>query len=88
MLPFLSNVNDLVSSDEKDEVETMMDAIPKISKAVTNYVSHRLCEISIFPNGCNYSVNEDRTIHCLHDSIPQVEGAADDISQSSGLLLW
>ena len=41
-----------------------------------------------FPNGCNYSVNEDRTIHCLHDSIPQVEDAADDISQSSGLLLW
>ena len=44
MLPFLSNVNDLVSSDDKYEVETMMADIPKISKAVTNYVSHRLCE--------------------------------------------
>ena len=43
MLPFLSNVNDTVSSKDKDEVETMTAVVPNISKVVTHYTSHRLC---------------------------------------------
>ena len=43
MLPFLNNVNDEVSSNRRDEVATMIAAMPNISDAVTRYASHRLC---------------------------------------------
>ena len=37
VLPSLRNVNDTVSSNDKDEVDTTTDAVPKLSKSVTNY---------------------------------------------------
>ena len=43
VLPFLNNINDKFSSNEKDEVTSIMAAVPKISNAVTHYASHRLC---------------------------------------------
>ena len=42
ILPFLENVNEEVSSNNKDEVETMIPAVPKISYSVTQYDSHCL----------------------------------------------
>ena len=42
MFPFLNNVNYEVSSNEKDEVASMMAAVPKLSNAVTHYASHHL----------------------------------------------
>ena len=42
MLPFLNNVNEEVSSYHKDEVATMMDAVPNISDLATHFASHRL----------------------------------------------
>ena len=43
MLPFLNNVNDEFSYNEKDEVASMMAAVPKLSNSVAYYASHRLC---------------------------------------------
>ena len=40
VLPLLNNVNDEVSSNHKDEVSTMMTAVPNQSYAVTHYASH------------------------------------------------
>ena len=42
VLPFLKNINDEVSSDNKDEVANMMAAVPKLSYAVSHYSSRRL----------------------------------------------
>ena len=39
---FNENVNEEVSSNNKDEVATMMAAAPKLSYAVSHYASHRL----------------------------------------------
>ena len=38
----LNNVNEEVSSDTKDEVETMISEVPKLSYAVSHYASHCL----------------------------------------------
>ena len=42
VLPLLKNVNDEVSSNNKDEVATMMAAVPNLLDTITNYASHRL----------------------------------------------
>ena len=43
VFPLLKNVNEEVSSNKKDEVATMVAAVPNISYAVTHYASHFLC---------------------------------------------
>ena len=42
VLPLLSNANDAVSSNDKDEVDTMKAVVPKLSNAATYYESHCL----------------------------------------------
>ena len=42
MLPFLRNVNDAVSSNDKDCVETVAATVPKLSNAFTHYASHHI----------------------------------------------
>ena len=42
ILPFLNNANDEVYSNDKDEVSTMMDAVPKLSDVVTHHAFHRI----------------------------------------------
>ena len=42
VFPFLNNVNDEVSSNHKDEVESRMAAAPKLSNDSTHYASHCL----------------------------------------------
>ena len=39
---FLKNVNEEVSSNNKDEVATTMATVPKLSYAVSHYASHSL----------------------------------------------
>ena len=41
-MPFLESVNEEVSSNNRDEVATMMDAVPKRSYVVSHYASHLL----------------------------------------------
>ena len=36
-------MNEEVSSNDKDEVSTMMDAVLRLSYAVSHYTSHLLC---------------------------------------------
>ena len=43
VFPFLSNVNNELYSNHKDEFSTMMAAVPKLSDTVSRYASHRLC---------------------------------------------
>ena len=43
VFPFLRNVNNAVSYNDKDEVETMKNAIPNISNSTTHYASQCLC---------------------------------------------
>ena len=42
VMPFLKNVNKQLYQYNKDEFETMMAAVPKLSYAVSHYVSHLL----------------------------------------------
>ena len=42
VLPFLNNINDEVSSNQKDKVATMMASVPNIYDSVTQYASHCL----------------------------------------------
>ena len=42
VLPFLEKLNEEVSSNKKDEVATMMAAVPMPSYAISHYASHSL----------------------------------------------
>ena len=42
VMPFLKNVNKQLYQYNKDEFETMMAAVPKLSYAVSHYASHLL----------------------------------------------
>ena len=42
-MPFLKNFNVEVSSNNKYDVATMMDVVPKVSDVITYYASHHLC---------------------------------------------
>ena len=53
MLPFLSNVNYLASSNANDYIDTMADIVPKLSNDVIHYTSHRLRANSQF-----YAIDE------------------------------
>ena len=39
---FLKNINEELSSNKNDDVATIMDAVTKLSYAVSHYASHRL----------------------------------------------
>ena len=80
MLTLLKNVNYEVSYNDKDEVESMMYAVPKLSNYVTHYTSHRLCSNVQFYAIEKYSVNENISIHCLYGYRPQAEGFLDKVS--------
>ena len=43
VLPFLENVNEEVSQNNKGEVVTMMDAVTNLSYAISHNASHCLC---------------------------------------------
>ena len=42
-MPFLKNTNEEVSSNNRYEVATVMDAVPKLSYAISHYASNCLC---------------------------------------------
>ena len=42
VLPLLKKINGEVSSNNKDEVVTMMSVVPKLSYAISHYASHFL----------------------------------------------
>ena len=60
-----------------------MDAVPKISDMVTHYASHRLLSNVHFSSIEEYAVNENRSIHHLYGSGPQLF-FADEISGGTG----
>ena len=49
-LTFLKNGNEEVSSNHKDDVATMVAAVPKLSYAVSHYASHHLFSNVQFPD--------------------------------------
>ena len=65
------NVNEEISPNNKDEVETMMNAVPKLLYVVSHCDSHCLHANVQTSSIVNYLVNENRSIHNLYGSRPQ-----------------
>ena len=80
---FLKSVNEEVSSNNKDDDATIMDAVPNISHVASRYVLHRLHVNVQFSVIEKYAINENRSIHNLYGSIPQ-KCFVGDISEGTG----